>query len=105
MASGLAGKVRRARESDEFDLSGYDQAMGLGFKGGRISRRWDPPLSLDLHMMAPANEIHQIFFRVFHGLKITGGQLAGSMRCGPKWTSKLNFGGGGCTMVTMAHGQ
>ncbi|CAK9032522.1 Uncharacterized protein SCF082_LOCUS20108 [Durusdinium trenchii] len=26
MASGLAGKVRRARESDEFDLSGYDQA-------------------------------------------------------------------------------
>mmetsp|Transcript_34659 Transcript_34659/g.80903 ORF Transcript_34659/g.80903 Transcript_34659/m.80903 type:complete len:413 (+) Transcript_34659:65-1303(+) len=26
MASGLAGKVRRATESDEFDLSGYDQA-------------------------------------------------------------------------------
>ncbi|CAJ1338829.1 unnamed protein product, partial [Effrenium voratum] len=24
--SGLAGKVRRATESDEFDLSGYDQA-------------------------------------------------------------------------------
>ena len=27
MASGLAGKVRRATESDEFDLSGYDQAQ------------------------------------------------------------------------------
>lgn len=26
MASGLAGKVRRSTESDEFDLSGYDQA-------------------------------------------------------------------------------
>mmetsp|Transcript_54953 Transcript_54953/g.128512 ORF Transcript_54953/g.128512 Transcript_54953/m.128512 type:complete len:412 (+) Transcript_54953:65-1300(+) len=26
MASGLAGKVRRATESDEFDLAGYDQA-------------------------------------------------------------------------------
>ncbi|CAE7503660.1 unnamed protein product [Symbiodinium pilosum] len=26
MASGLAGKIRRATESDEFDLSGYDQA-------------------------------------------------------------------------------
>ena len=25
--SGLAGKVRRATESDEFDLSGYDQAI------------------------------------------------------------------------------
>ena len=25
MASGLAGKVRRSTESDEFDLSGYDQ--------------------------------------------------------------------------------
>ena len=32
MASGLAGKVRRSMESDEFDLSGYDQAgsSGLG---------------------------------------------------------------------------
>ena len=26
MASGLAGKIRRVTESDEFDLSGYDQA-------------------------------------------------------------------------------
>ena len=27
MASGLAGKVRRITESDEFDLAGYDQVL------------------------------------------------------------------------------
>ena len=55
MASGLAGKVRRSTESDEFDLSGYDQvprcavvSYGIAELGGQNHR---------IHRIKPFNMI------------------------------------------------